>query len=161
MKGKIYKIIHDQSNICYVGSTFDELRNRFRQHKNSNGKHSTSLTPFITLYGIEHFKIILIKEYEVIDRDHLKVYEQLWINKLQCINQSNPFNCCLKQRSSEYSKKYYAANRDKISDHKKQYRASIQTKLKTKHQCECSGQYTYANRAAHFRSKKHVKHLAQ
>ena len=31
--GKIYKIIHNQSNICYVGSTFNTLRDRWGNHK--------------------------------------------------------------------------------------------------------------------------------
>ena len=43
------------------------------------------------LYGIQNFKIILIKEYMVYrehkkDHRHLFVYEQLWINKMKCIN---------------------------------------------------------------------------
>ena len=89
MLGKIYKIIHNQSNICYVGSTCNELRQRWQEHK----RHSTnekvrklSIYKYFEQYGIENFKIILIKEYEVIDRKHLEAYEQLWISKLKAIN---------------------------------------------------------------------------
>ena len=33
--GKVYKIIHKQSNIIYVGSTFNTLRDRWQRHKYS------------------------------------------------------------------------------------------------------------------------------
>jgi len=96
--GRIYKIVHSQSNMIYVGSTFDEIRFRWRSHKSSYKRYLSdkktnviSLYPFIEKYGIENFKIMLIKEYDVIDRRHLHVYEQLWINKLACINVSNSF----------------------------------------------------------------------
>ena len=97
--GKIYKIITSQSNECYVGSTFDELRYRFRRHKHNykawkNDKqtdiHLSSCYLF-DKYGVNNCKMVLIKEYEVIDRKHLEVYETLWINKLHSINHNVPF----------------------------------------------------------------------
>jgi hypothetical protein len=36
--------------------------------------------------GIENFDMQLIKCYNVFDRQHLRAYEQLWINKLNSIN---------------------------------------------------------------------------
>ena len=96
--GKVYKIICSQSNDVYIGSTFNTLRDRWRDHKNryrqyqKNNSRNMSIHTYFDKYGIEHFKIILIKEYEVIDRKHLESKEQLWINKLTNINIQSAFN---------------------------------------------------------------------
>lgn len=81
----VYKIIHIQSDIVYVGSTMSrELKHRWKSHKNR--KNGTSIQPYFEEFGIENFRIIKIKEYKVVDNKHLRAYEQLWMNKLQCVN---------------------------------------------------------------------------
>jgi hypothetical protein len=93
MIGLIYKIIHNQSNDIYIGSTFDSLKGRFNQHKlNCNNKHYNSRLIIYDLFkefGVDNFKIILIKQYDVIDKKHLFMYEQLWMNKLNPVNNKN------------------------------------------------------------------------
>jgi len=102
--GNIYKIINSIDNEIYVGSTFNQIRHRWQQHKaaynrwlNGKGKDKCSIFNKIKLLGIENFKIILIKKYDVYrddskDRRHLLSKEQLWINKLKCINSYCAFN---------------------------------------------------------------------
>jgi hypothetical protein len=89
--GKIYKIIKiSDPSVVYVGSTFDSLNNRFYHHKTSikyNKKYS--LSGYVQ--DENDMFISLIKEYEVVrehskDVKHLRAYEQLWINKLNCVN---------------------------------------------------------------------------
>jgi len=114
--GKVYKIIHNQSNITYIGSTFNSLRDRWRIHKDrftqykKNSSRNLSIHTYFEKYGIENFKIILIKEYEVEDRNHLESKEQLWINKIKCINIQSAFNPLrrnkLSRKIQEQSKKY-------------------------------------------------------
>lgn len=94
--GRIYKIISGQSNECYVGSTFDQLNNRFKGHKNGyknkdnpRASHVSSFDLF-DKYGVENCKMILIKEYAVLDRRHLETKELLWIKKLGAINKIEP-----------------------------------------------------------------------
>lgn len=154
--GRIYKIIHTQSDICYVGMTSGPLKARWHTHKNKfktqfkNGeKYNISIYKYFEEFGIDQFKMILIKEYDVIDKNHLKVYETLWINKIKCVNKCvsfNPisyknldcklfykFNCeKIKNRVNEYhklnsekikekKKKYYEDNKKEIAEYKKTY----------------------------------------
>lgn len=86
--GRVYKIIVGQSNECYVGSTFDELRFRFRALKSSYKlrKNDYSVFKLFDKYGVDGCRMILIKEYEVVDREHLNAFQQLWINRLKSIN---------------------------------------------------------------------------
>jgi hypothetical protein len=165
--GSVYKIIHNQSDIVYVGSTFlSFLRHRFQHHKDSykkylKGKYTCAIYPYFEKYGIENFKIILIKKYAVYcdnrdDSRHLRVYEQLWINKLNCININSAFQPLKKQRYKEYrennkqqialkkkqyrennkqqialnNKKYRENNKQKIKEYQKQYRERNKQKIK-------------------------------
>lgn len=164
--GKVYKIIHNQSNICYIGSTFDKLRNRFRKHKSNN---DTCISKYFKQYGIENFKIILIKEYQVVDKKHLEAYEQLWINKLKSINIMQTFKPLKKQfeanrqkqlNRKKYLKNYYEKNKCKINEIRKEYQQNYREinkdKINKKILCECGGKYTFKHKSTHFKSKKHI-----
>lgn len=128
LSGKIYKIIHARSNFVYVGSTFNTLNKRFGQHKSQ------------LLRGLDsrEYKIILIKEYKVIDKNHLEAYEQLWINKLKCINVSNTINFrkfytfINKDKLTEYKHNWYEKNKEKIKEQKRIYNERNKDKMKEK-----------------------------
>ncbi len=133
--GRVYKIITAQSNEVYIGSTFNKLKHRFHCHKNdyrrwkSEGARWCSSYELFEKYGIENCKMMLIKEYEVIDRNHLSVYETLWIKKLKSINEVEPSGGLLKKQyqkkyreeNKDKIKKYYEENKEKIKEHSKKY----------------------------------------
>jgi len=125
--GHIYKIICNLDNLfCYIGSTFKSLNERLEKHKNDykNYNGTISIHKYFDKYGIDNFKIILIKTYNVIridenDRKHLEAYETLWICKtINCVNKQLPFNPLKK----EQQKKYREENRETIAVKKKEYR---------------------------------------
>jgi len=124
--GRVYKIICMVSDDVYVGSTFLTLDQRWRYHgydftKWGKGYHSTlSIYPSMEKYGVENFKIELIKEYQVCDRHHLELYETLWILKLKSCNQNMPFR--IKSfYHKQYSKGHYQENKDQYSQRQRQY----------------------------------------
>jgi hypothetical protein len=185
--GRIYRIIHLESDIQYVGSTFNTVRDRFRIHKENFGqwlkdesKKKCAIVPYLKKFGIDKFKAVLVKEYEVCDRKHLEAYEALWICKLKCVNQKVPFNLkrlykqqwaannaekVKQQKLRHYNankddisarqKQRYEANKDAISAKHKQYYEANKERLNAKTDCECSGRYSQNTRAAHFKTKKH------
>lgn len=159
--GKVYKIIYignENINITYIGSTFNTLRDRYYGHKQiKNGK--TAIDYYFKDYGFENFKIFLIKEYKVCDEFHLRMYEQLWMNKMKnCINKIKSFLPLKlvqkhlnekkyrdnnkdkyielrkknKEEMKEYSKKYRELNKDKIKEMKKEYRKNNKDKISEK-----------------------------
>jgi hypothetical protein len=169
--GKIYKIIHTQSDIIYIGSTFNTLRDRWAKHKQIDSK--CIISKYIQEFGSEQFKIILIKEYEVVDRAHLESKEQLWINKTKCINIQSAFNALPKISFQKANKKYREINKDKIKEYQennKQYHidyhksnkkqisaksAEYYKEKKIRINCECGGKYYNVHKLAHFKTKKH------
>ncbi len=127
--GRIYKIVHNQSNIVYVGSTFNLLKNRWQNHKNTvrrENKKECCIVKYLKEYGVENFTIILIKEYQVCDRKHLQAWEQYWINKLTCINKVNALRFLYEKKLKKIKRKenkekiriqqrkWYEKNREKV-----------------------------------------------
>ncbi len=157
--GKVYRIVKvDDPTINYIGSTFTTLRQRWNIHKNKT-HNKCSIGEYIDKYGIDKFKIILIKEYKVCaetqkDNKHLRAYEQLWINKFRlkksCINKKEAL-CFLKQQirkkwrdnnkenrkvyHKEYFNKYYKNNSEKLKDYQKEYKKNNSEKIKEKIEC--------------------------
>lgn len=173
--GKVYKIIHNQSDIVYIGSTFNTLRDRWSCHKNVNSK--CVISDHIQKHGANNFKIILIKEYEVVDKKHLEAYESLWISKTRCINVINPFRVAAFYRKKYYIQnkerinQYQEDNRDHILERKKHYRNLNKDKIKEyrdKHaeyykekiKCEvCKCEFRRAGISRHNKTKKHLENV--
>jgi len=165
--GKIYKIIHNQSNLCYVGSTFGPLASRWNSHSQKfkafdKGLKTDciSIYPYFKRYGIENFKIILIKEYDIIDRRHLEVYESLWISKLKACNKNNPIDLPLKK---QYMKNYVEEHKDHLKEIGRIYREKnkevINAKRQQKIECACGTTYSNNDKARHERCARHKKYL--
>ena len=178
-KGHIYMIWSPLDNtFCYIGSTFNRLAKRWQGHKDNYKNKNGTLTihKYFDKYGIENFKLDLIKSYDVVrthkkDCKHLHAYELLWINKTKnCVNKMLPFNPLKKIENKIYKKKWQEENKDRIKkkalthrlnnkEQRKEYdknrQEEVKIRNKQKFECECGGKYTYAHKAEHFRSKKH------
>ena len=130
--GIIYKITHNQSNITYVGSTFNTLAKRWYNHKIKfkYNKNRCCISKYFKQYGIENFTCILVKKYNVFDRIQLRAYEQLWINKLKSINKQCALNLLKKEKKRLADKKYYNNNKQKIKLINKIYRENNKQKIK-------------------------------
>ncbi|GMF34076.1 unnamed protein product [Phytophthora lilii] len=160
MIGHIYRIIHLESDIQYVGSMFSEPRKRWQLHKSNYSNwlagrcRKVSIYPFFEEHGIDKFKLIPIKAYDLADRTHLKAYEQLWINKLRCVNKVSPF-----QILKLYKRQYHLDNREsKLNGFKEYYKANkaqIAAKKAERIHCGCGSEIARGKRARHEKSKKH------
>ena len=134
--GRIYKIINQDSSVCYVGSTFHTLKHRFSVHKkdskNEKKKMRCTIHNLFREQGAENFKIILLKQYNVEDKKHLEAYEQLWINKMNCINKRGAIPFLYKDIIVKIHKRnYLQRNRERINE-KQRLRYHENKKKKTK-----------------------------
>jgi hypothetical protein len=186
--GNVYRIIClIEPNLNYIGSTFDTLRNRWQNHKSKflkNYKKQCCIKPYFEKYGIENFKIILIKEYKVVDKKHLEAYEQLWINKTKCVNEKSAFTIPFVAKkkyylqSKEYMKTYknmekriarkkewMLENRDvileKAKKRREEKRDEINEKQNEKITCECGCIVARCGRKRHEKTKKHLNLMSK
>ncbi|KAL8008988.1 putative GIY-YIG endonuclease [Plasmopara halstedii] len=166
MIGSVYKIVCSQSDICYVGSTFNLLKHRMNGHRSNfkrwdEGKSTSEIAifPYFRQYGPYEFRIILIKQYEVADRSQLRAYETLWINKFKktCVNKVPPFGLLKRKRVQESTRKYWEANKEVLNENNKQFNELHKERLVEKITCECGGHYQYRGRTYHFESQKHIR----
>tara|TARA_R110002110_G_C13427416_1_gene714994 strand:- start:449 stop:988 length:540 start_codon:yes stop_codon:yes gene_type:complete len=164
--GHIYKIVCNLDfNICYIGSTFRRLDKRWQKHKNDYKSNygEISIHKYFDKYGIENFKIVLIKSYNLVradkrDSKHLWAYETLHINK----NKKNIVNTQLPFSPMRYLniKKWRENNKDKIAKkHKEWYQNNkdkISEKSKKKIICQCGMEMKSCSLSNHLKSKKHI-----
>ena len=140
--GIVYKIVCTQdSEIVYIGSTFNLLRQRWQEHKRKYKSYlegegrCVTIFPYFTKYGIENFKILKIKEYkccrnDIRDAKHLHVFEQLWINKTKgCINKNSAFRI-----AKLYNKEYNKNNIEKKKEHYQNNKQRIKERIKEHYQ---------------------------
>lgn len=114
--------------------------------------------------------MILIKEYEVIDRKHLEAYESLWINSLICINTNSPFCVTWISRKKYYeqnkilklSTRLRAKNGDLIRERMKQYNAQREAERKERIHCSvCKYDIVKRELQRHNRSARHQANLIE
>ena len=153
MIGKIYKITDTLGkNICYIGSTTKTLKKRFKRHiqRIKENRKGCTISKYLLNYGIKHFKIELLKEYQVEDEKHLRAYEQLWMNKLKCINKLSAFKIL--------TNKNIIIKKNKLTNEEIKQRLKIcREERKKKIDCACGSSVSIHHFARHKRTKKHLK----
>lgn len=115
-EGKIYKIVTEQSNKCYVGSTCDTLIVRMNNHKTDYNCWLNGGTHFVTSFEILKYddaKIELIELYPCETKRDLLQREGHYQRLLDCVNK------CIAGRTKT---QYYEDNKTIISDKRKQWR---------------------------------------
>lgn len=117
-KSKIYKIVNNVNDECYVGSTTQSLNRRFsghrgdyRQYKKGRGSNTTSFKMFDN-YGVDNCRIELIENFPVKTRQELFARERVWIEKLNTVNKVIP---------TQTAQEYYKKNMDRIFAYKQEY----------------------------------------
>jgi hypothetical protein len=91
----IYKVINDVDDKVYIGSTSCGLSKRIGDHryKVRLGNQSKFYNHMREI-GVEHFKILCIKQYTDISKERLRTKEQKYINRYDAINNGlNTFTC--------------------------------------------------------------------
>jgi ribosomal protein S27AE len=145
--GKIYKIVSDQIDKIYIGSTTKKLSERMTRHRIDFKKWQNGRFHYVTsfeLIKLGDCKIILLEEYPCFSNENLRKREQYYIdlNKDVCVNKFKAF-------TTETEKlQYYEINKEKIALDKNQ-----------KIFCECGGKTNKSALARHKKSKKHLKFL--
>ena len=125
--GKIYKIVAENSDKCYVGSTVQKyLSKRMQAHKDKykswkKGKRSgTSSFDLFDEFGFDKCTIILVELYPCESKDKLTAREEYWRKELKAINKRRAFRTIedIKECKREENKKYYKKYKQKIRNHK-------------------------------------------
>jgi len=117
MKGIIYKIINEDSNNIYIGSTKQTLKQRLREHKSNYKKYlEGKIKHYTTSFDLikeGNYNIILVEELEYNTLYELKQRERFYIETLDCVNKTIP---------NRTKKEYKEDNREYFKQKNKEYR---------------------------------------
>jgi len=175
--GKIYKIVSDNTDKIYIGSTCSMLSKRLHGHKNSytqflkGNKTNTSSSELIKLGNVD---IILIENYSCESKEQLHARERYHIEQNKCI-------CVNKLLPIRNSKEYYQDNKEKIAEYKKEYTELNIEKIKERNKeyyqenkeiiaekqrlylkeikCVCGSNFVRNGRIRHEKTLKHIKYI--
>jgi hypothetical protein len=187
-KGKIYKIVSDNIEGTYYGSTADTLWSRFGTHNRKFRAWKKGSKVYYTSYKLieaGNASIVLVEYFPCNNKIELKARERWYIENNDCVNKNVPnrthkeWRKDNKEKIKEQQKEYYQENKEKIKeyqqinkdkkkDYDKKYRQDNKEKVKEYNkeyqkltfQCLCDGeQHTLINKARHFRSQYHITNL--
>ena len=162
--GKIYKLVSDQTNEIYIGSTTVSLNIRIRRHNdhysyylNNNKLKRDYISSFeIIKYG--DCRIVLIENYSCNSREELLLRERYYYETVKCVNIRIPK--LTEEELSGYWGKYRDANKEKITEREKKYYENNKEKISESRsqtiRCEkCNKDISKRNQARHNKTKKH------
>jgi hypothetical protein len=143
-EGKIYKIICDDFDKIYIGSTVQKLSQRLASHKAKQCCYSKEL------FEYPNVRIELIEQYPCNSKDELTKREQYYINENRdiCINNKNAYISKedAKERDRLHLIEYYRLNRDVIREQQKE-----------KMICECGVEINKNHKQRHIETEKHIE----
>jgi len=141
---KIYKLVNDELNLTYYGSTCDELRKRLYGHKKKSNKCCSKI-----MFGSGEVKIYLVEKFPCNDRIELNQKERYYIENNECINKIIPCRTAKeyrednkekikekdkkwKENNKDYQKEYREKNKQKIKQYMKEYQINNKDKINKK-----------------------------
>ncbi len=179
---RVYKIVSDQTDQIYIGSTTQALSRRIAEHRSKYKRWRNDIGGnYTTSFEIVKFKdakIILLERVECKDREELLKVERRYIESLNCCNKVIPGRTWAeylqdnKEEIKARKKQYYQDNKEEINERNKQYyqdnkenakqyRQANEMKFKQKFNCPCGGRYIYQTKSRHFKTNMHKAYLEQ
>ena len=153
-EGKIYKIISDQSELPYIGSTTKTLDERFKKHKykyKSWKNHNTNYTCAFEIVKYDDARIELIQVYPCNSSYELEKQEGTYIQiGINCVNKQKPGQ---NGDYTEYHKAWYQKNKERQAE--LQNSASRKAYRNTKLLCECGKYIRREHLSAHRETAQH------
>ena len=109
MGGKIYKLISNETNQIYYGSTVQKcLTNRLALHRSAYERWLAGKTGYVTSFELVKFpdcKIVLVENFPCNTKYELTAREQVFIDKNECVNKRNSTYWFDKKRTRCYISK--------------------------------------------------------
>lgn len=157
--GKIYRIVCEETQRVYIGSTCSTLVKRLSNHKNKikSGKNVCACKDFINP------KIFLIQDYPCDRKEQLLMRERYHMENTDCVNLKRPIVSKEERQELKLEIDKLYRSKPEIKQHYQNYRNNnkehIYNHNKKKTTCECGSIVSNRNISTHKRSEKHKRLL--
>lgn len=176
---KIYVIRSHQTEKIYIGSTVNELRIRFQQHKSHYKTKIRNCSSF-EIIKYDDCYIELYEKYPCNDKDELRKREGEIIRSLDCVNKyiagrtaneyhkqnrdkilekQKEYEKKNKEKIKQRKKKYYEKNPNKLLERKKYYKDYYEKIKNKRYICVCGSNIRKLDKSAHEKTKKHINFI--
>lgn len=124
---KIYKIISNEVDDVYYGSTCQPLSSRLAHHVADYKRYLLGKRSYISSFELikrSHYDIILVEQFPCNGVEELRMRERYYIENYNCINRTIPIRTHEEHNlmKQEYWKQYYDKNKDQLLDSRKEYK---------------------------------------
>jgi len=117
---KIYKLICDNPELVYYGSTTQKyLASRLSGHHQGYKKKLIKHCSSYKLFEAGNVKIFLVESFPCKSKEELLYRERYWIENNSCVNISKPITT--KEEKREQREQYQIDNREQILEKKREY----------------------------------------
>jgi hypothetical protein len=159
-KGKIYKIISNETDDVYIGSTIQSLSVRLSGHRRDYKRYLGGTCAYMSSFDILKYndaKIILIEECPCNSREQLLKIEQYKIDNMDCINKRRAYRT--NEQRIEAVKQYQLNNLDKVREVNKlstaKWRKNNRDKINSKIECDICNKYISSTNIKRHKKVKH------
>ena len=132
--GKIYKLVSDETDFVYVGSTTQPLSKRLYAHKKKAETGNSKVYTAMREVGIESFRIVLVSDHPCERKEQLNAGEERVRKEFEQGNLLNTNRCYSNVPyglpAKEYNSKYQADNADKMKEYIAKYKTDNSDKIK-------------------------------
>ncbi len=172
---KIYKIVSNQTDDIYYGSTTQPLCKRMVSHRCNLKRYNSGLlkefTASFDIMKFEDAKIILVENVKCNNKEELLMKERKYIENNKCCNKISPirtkeekhkymkqYDENRKESQKEYHKNYYQENIDKMHeyDENRKEKRSIEGKQNRIKCIECNKELRKDSMKRHFKMKHQI-----
>jgi hypothetical protein len=167
--GKIYRIVSEQTNDVYIGSTCNSLSRRIYQHKYHYKQWLNKERPQLSSFEIVQYddcQIILIEDVCCENKNQLFARERFFIESMNCCNRSIPNRTQKEYREDNrekfyiYKKEWRSNNREQINQKNREYEQKnkeiIAKRKSVKYTCNCGSITQIGSKSKHERTTKHI-----
>lgn len=158
MDATIYRVICENTGMCYIGSTTMPLEVRIYMHErqaNSNAKYHTRCRDIILGGNYKHEVL------EVVSQSNLRERERHWIRQFEteAVNKNIPTDIKT-ENMAEYRKEYAKTHQAEKKTYNNTYYKRHKDRLTKKIDCAlCGGRYCSLTKWQHEQSKRHMDAL--
>jgi hypothetical protein len=172
-QGKIYRITDKGANKVYIGSTYKNLKDRFRRHRNMYHHYLRGHLNYVSVFmifeefGIENCEIQLIEAYPCETLKELRKKEGEHIIGNTCVNRKisgrsqRDWYTDNKEYVQNRYKRYYEKNHERLCEAFSLYYKHRKDHINQKFDCQCGGKYTFVNKNKHRKSIKQKNVVAE
>lgn len=157
-KAKVYRLVSNESDEVYYGSTTSTLAQRLAEHKYSFRNRTRPQCSSRHVAKYNDVRIILVEDFPCDRKEQLFAREQYYIDNNPCVNKSPATSPDFTDLTDKQRQQVEISGRGAQRAAEIRY---VEKKLRPKYTCECGVELCGYSKRYHEQSRKHLAFIQQ